>query len=491
MTEGGAPLAPGVRVAEFEILRLLGAGGFGVTYLARDTSLACDVAVKEYFPARCAVRRNDGTVGPRSRAHTVEYRWGLERFLREARLLARFDDRWIVRVRRVFEAGGTAYLAMEYVEGRSLAAELKDVEKLPEPRVRALMEQLAAGLEIVHAAGLVHRDIKPGNVMLREDGTPVLIDFGTANEAFGEQSELVQITPPYAPIEQYGSGESSRRRLGPWTDVYALGAVAYKALSGRPPAEAVERVPVDRMAPLGTVAPGVSERFAAAVMAALALDAEDRPQTVAAWRTLWDDAPEPAASRSYWWPKAALGLAAVAVAAVFWIANGLQSADGELAEAGDVVSAETAAPGSMETVDVTPGGTAVADHELELQGTALADEPDGSLAVASLDGRSGTDGSRAQSALDESGGALPGDPVALEAGSAGATAATDGDLSGEAAPRQGPDARAPLASFRDDCTSCPELVVLPAGAFVMGSDLHDSGATGTSGAGAGVRDGPL
>ena len=137
MTDGGAPLAPGVRVAEFEILRLLGAGGFGVTYLARDTSLACEVAVKEYFPARCAVRRSDGTVGPRSRAHDAEYRWGLERFLREARLLARFDDRRIVRVRRVFEAVGTAYLVMEYVEGRSLSAELKEVGKLPEPRVRA------------------------------------------------------------------------------------------------------------------------------------------------------------------------------------------------------------------------------------------------------------------------------------------------------------------------------------------------------------------
>ena len=300
MTDGGAPLAPGVRVAEFEILRLLGAGGFGLTYLARDASLACEVAVKEYFPARCAVRRKDAAVAPRSRAHAAEYRWGLERFLREARVLARFDDRRIVRVRRVFEAAGTAYLAMEYVEGRSLAAELKDVERLPEARVRRLMEQLTEALELVHAAGLVHRDIKPGNVMLRADGTTVLIDFGTANQAFGEQSELVQVTPPYAPIEQYGSGKSSERRLGPWTDIYALGAVAYRALSGQRPVEAVERVPVDRLPSLEQAAPGTSGPFAAAVMAALAVDGEDRPRSVAEWRASWNDDVEAPASRPDW-----------------------------------------------------------------------------------------------------------------------------------------------------------------------------------------------
>ena len=448
MTDGGAPLTTGARVEEFEILRVLGAGGFGVTYLARDTNLACEVAVKEYFPARCAVRRNDGTVGPRSRAHTEEYRWGLERFLREARVLARFDDRRIVRVRRVFEAVGTAYLVMEYVEGRSLAAELKEVGKLPESRVQVLMEQLAAGLEVVHAAGLVHRDIKPGNVMLREDGTPVLIDFGTANQAFGEQSELVQVTPPYAPIEQYGSGEASRRRLGPWTDLYALGAVAYTALSGQRPVEAVERVPVDRMARLETAAPDVSERFATAVMAALAVDAEDRPQTVAAWRGLWDDA-RGERPRFFWWSRAAIGLAAAALIAVFWIAGGLRPGQEGLADAGNVASAESVEiapdvapePVAIGLPSVEPVAAAGAGREPEAQETRLVQDNEASPTPAVV--------------------------------STGGVPATTEAPNVELAPPPEPDGLSPLASFRDGCAACPELIVVPAGAFVMGSDLND------------------
>ena len=190
MTELGEGLAPGTRIEEFRIERELGAGGFGITYLARDLTLDRRVAIKEYLPRDWGTRRMDGVIGPRSTASAADYAWGLERFLDEARVLARLDHPNIVRVHRVIEGGGTAYIVMEYVEGRSLAEELREAGALPERRVRGLLGALGQGLEAVHRAGLLHRDIKPANVMLRvSDGAPVLIDFGAArqqNAHYGE-----------------------------------------------------------------------------------------------------------------------------------------------------------------------------------------------------------------------------------------------------------------------------------------------------------------
>ena len=273
----------GERLAEFEIEKVLGAGGFGVTYLARDTALGRRVAVKEYLPREWGERQQDGTIGPRSEADAEDYRWGLERFLEEARVLARFDDPHIVRVHRVFEAQGSAYLVTEYVQGRSLAQELRAEGPWAEERVRWLLDALTSGLTQVHAAGLLHRDIKPANVMLRTDGAPVLIDFGAAREVMGRHSRSVTsvVTPGYAPIEQY----STRGRQGPWTDIYALGAVAYVALSGRVPDDATERVRGDELPPVAAIAAQpVSAGFGAAVMAALAVGEGERPQDLGAWR---------------------------------------------------------------------------------------------------------------------------------------------------------------------------------------------------------------
>ena len=283
MTDTGDALAPGTRLDEFEIERVLGAGGFGVTYLARDVSLAVWRGVKEYLPRDWGTRRGDGTIGPRTEADSADYRWGLDRFLDEARILAQFDHRNIVRVYRVFEARGTAYMVTEYVEGQTLAAEVEATGPLSEARVREVLDALTDGLLVVHASGLLHRDIKPGNVMVRPDGTPVLIDFGAARQLMGGHSRSVTavLTPGYAPIEQY----SSRGHQGPWTDIYALGAVVYWALSGGVPEDATERVRQDRLRPLAEVAPGrVSARFAAAVDAALAVNENARPQNLAAWR---------------------------------------------------------------------------------------------------------------------------------------------------------------------------------------------------------------
>ena len=286
MMDAGDGLAPGARLDEFKIERVLGSGGFGVTYLARDLSLDTWRAVKEYLPRDWGTRRQDGTIGPRTGGDAEDYTWGLERFLDEARILARFDHRHLVRVHRVFEARGTSYMVTEYVEGRTLAAEVEAEGPLPEARVREVLLALTDGLSAVHAAGLLHRDIKPGNVMVRPDGTPVLIDFGAAaRHAMGRHSRSVTavLTPGYAPLEQY----SARGNQGPWTDIYALGAVGYWAVGGGVPEDATERVWRDALLPLAEVAPGrVSPELASAVDAALAVNLEDRPQSLEAWRAL-------------------------------------------------------------------------------------------------------------------------------------------------------------------------------------------------------------
>ena len=287
-----ALLRPGERVQEFVIARELGAGGFGVTYLARDINFERLVALKEYFPVEYATRRSDGKIGPRSQQQVKGYRWGLKRFLQEARTLDRLAHPNIVRVRRVFEERGTAYLVTDYVEGRSLKEELGGIEgrAWPEARVRGLMEGLVDGLAHVHEAGLVHRDIKPANVMVRADGKPVLIDFGAVKGPWGTRSRSTMQTRSagYSAIEQYGS-ESEQ---GTWTDVYAVGAVAYRALTGKRPAQAPDRVSRDPLVDVRRAARGpVSAGFGSAVMAALAVREEDRPQSVSAWRALWDVEP--------------------------------------------------------------------------------------------------------------------------------------------------------------------------------------------------------
>ena len=286
-------LPPGTRLEEFVIEQGLQSGGFGVTYLAQDESLGRRVAIKEYLPLEWAGRRADGSVGPRSASQAQDYEWGLARFLDEARMLARLDHGRIVRVYRVIEAWGTAYMMMEYVAGRNLEEALKAEGPWPEERVRGLLESLLPGVALVHEAGLVHRDIKPSNVMLRSDGTPVLIDFGAARYAAGVHSRSLTsvLTPGYAPDEQYHTAG----KQGPWTDVYALGAVAYRALSGHAPVEAPARVHEiaqrrsDPLAPVASASAGpVSESFGSAVTAALAVWPEGRPPDVGAWRAWWD-----------------------------------------------------------------------------------------------------------------------------------------------------------------------------------------------------------
>jgi WD40 repeat protein len=234
-------LPRGHQLAEYTIEAVLGHGGFGVTYLAHDTQLGTQVAIKEYLPQDIARRKGHTDVIANAEDHTVvTYRVGLKEFLKEGRALARFKHENIVRVLRFIEANGTAYMVMEYERGKSLAHYLRhDGPCLDEPAMLRIFLPILNGLHAVHEASLLHLDIKPENIYLREDGNPMLIDFGSARQALvgPGASQAVALTPGYAPIEQYPNGG----KQGPATDVYAIGASLHRCIAGKRPVSSIER----------------------------------------------------------------------------------------------------------------------------------------------------------------------------------------------------------------------------------------------------------
>jgi len=291
MTEVDFPdaLPAGSRLHWYVLERVLGQGGFGITYLAHDTNLDRPVAIKEYLPAEIARRRSDASAWPHSDTLAKRYAWGLERFLLEARTLARFDHPNIVRVLSVFEANNTAYMVMRFEEGEDLATLLDRRGTLPQRQLTDCLLPILDGLELVHAAGFIHRDIKPENIYVRRDGTPVLLDFGSARQSFGSAKTLtILVAPGYAPLEQYYGDASTQ---GPWTDIYGLGATCYRAIAGRAPLDAVARAKGvlgsvrEILAPATEVGRGrYDEAFLAAIDRSLQLSETDRPQTIADWR---------------------------------------------------------------------------------------------------------------------------------------------------------------------------------------------------------------
>ena len=276
-------LPKGYMLHEYQVDRVLGAGGFGLTYLGWDTSLDKAVAIKEYLPNDFAVRESDHSVLPKSSGDEQAFRWGLERFLDEARTLARFRHPNVIAVHRYFEANNSAYIVMEYAEGETLGDLLERRGVLEEALLLRILLPLSDGLAEVHGVGFLHRDIKPGNIVIRADGSPVLVDFGTARQALGSRSRSITsvVTPGYAPIEQY----STHGRQGAWTDIYALGAVAYRAVCGEAPLDATERVLEDRMRSAQEAGVGrCSGAVLRAIDWALSVEGSSRPQTVSAWR---------------------------------------------------------------------------------------------------------------------------------------------------------------------------------------------------------------
>ena len=283
-------LSPGTRLDEFEILRVLGTGGFGIVYLARDHVLLRDVAIKEYMPAALAGRGEGVAVSLRAPGFSDSFAKGLESFLSEARLLASFDHRSLVKVHRFWRSNATAYMAMQYYAGQTLKdARLHMAAAPDEAWLDAFIEALLGVLELLHGQGVYHRDISPDNILLLDDGRPVLLDFGSARRVMADspQSFTAHVKPQFAPLEQY-TEESGGMRQGPWSDLYALGATLYFVLAGRAPTPSVVRAVRDVLPTLasqaGTTIPSVRASLLATIDWTLALAPEQRPQSVLSMR---------------------------------------------------------------------------------------------------------------------------------------------------------------------------------------------------------------
>ncbi|PTU32571.1 serine/threonine protein kinase [Stenotrophobium rhamnosiphilum] len=257
----------------YRIGRVLGRpGGFGVTYLAWDSHLQQRVAVKEYLPrdkvARDPVSLQMNVHVPDQVAH---FNFGLDQFLSEARMIAKFDHPNIVRVRNFFRAYGTAYLVMDYYEGRSLGDYLASLEHPVEPTAAVqMMLSVLDGLQFVHDRGVLHRDVKPHNIYMTSTGRVILLDFGAARQAAGISVDSISVvlSEGYAPLEQYQKNSPQ----GPWTDIYGVAATLYRMLKGGPPAVALDRLGAD---PLDADFE-LPERLAVVLRKALALRPHER-----------------------------------------------------------------------------------------------------------------------------------------------------------------------------------------------------------------------
>ena len=283
----GNALPPGAHLAEFELLRVLGEGGFGIVYLAHDHSLQRRVAIKEYMPTSLAMRAASQDVVVTADKHRAVFTAGLDSFINEARLLAQFDHPSLLKVYRFWRANGTAYMVMPFYEGHTLKETLRQMGTPPDERwLTALLASLTEALAVIHAGHCLHRDIAPDNVLLLADsGRPLLLDFGAARQVIGDATQALTaiLKPGYAPVEQYAEVPSLKQ--GPWTDIYALCAVVYAAIMGSKPPVSVARTVADSCVPLVQAAAGrYSERFLQAIDAGLRVRPDGRPQSVQAFR---------------------------------------------------------------------------------------------------------------------------------------------------------------------------------------------------------------
>ncbi len=285
-------LRPGQTIGRYEIVSILGQGGFGITYRARDAQLNREVAIKEYLPSALAVRQDGVTVLPRSTKVSEDFTWGRERFVAEGRTLASLQRApAIVRVFDFLETNGTAYIIMELLAGDTLENRLKGGNKLTPAEIDRILWPLLDGLEQVHATGFLHRDIKPANILLDAEGNPTLIDFGASRAAMaGKTTAMTAIfTPGYAAAEQFTSAKQ-----GPWTDIYGISATLYHAITGTPPPSAFDRMLDDEYVPLAKLMPaGFVPGLLVGIDTGLTVRATDRPQSIAGWRPILGQAGAP------------------------------------------------------------------------------------------------------------------------------------------------------------------------------------------------------
>ena len=283
-------LPTGAEIHWYKIESILGQGGFGITYLARDNNLNQQVAIKEYFPAQLATRLPDSSVSSTTSRLGETYRWGLDGFIREAKTLFPIRHPNIVQVHSVFKENNTAYMVMDYHEGHTFGDELAGGPAPDEDALLAMALPLVNGLDALHEHKVIHRDIKPANIIQAGHG-PVLIDFGSARHAFGYETHTLTclVSPGFAPFEQYSGGSKSQQQ-GAWSDIYALAATLYTAITGEMPVDAATRVSAiigGEADPLQSVVESAEGRYSThfleAIDRALEFHPHDRPTTAAEW----------------------------------------------------------------------------------------------------------------------------------------------------------------------------------------------------------------
>jgi serine/threonine protein kinase len=273
------PLTSGYKLGEYTIDSKIGGGGFSMVYLAYDQEGEA-VAIKEYLPDGMVVRHEGGIVRPSAATKERDFLQGMKCFFDEGRTLAHIRHPNVVEVTNFFRANETVYMVMRYESGRTLQRHIYDLrdEKMREGFVRGVFIQLLNGLREIHSRRLLHFDIKPSNIYIRQDGSPLLIDFGAARQALiGDHQHVPMYTPGFAAPEQY----NQRDRLGPWTDIYSVGASMYACLAKRPPPPANERLNGDRLAAVTQEFEGLySSEFLGLIDSLLRLSYTERPQSV-------------------------------------------------------------------------------------------------------------------------------------------------------------------------------------------------------------------
>jgi hypothetical protein len=297
MATSRSALPDGYVLNDYEIVDVIGAGGFGITYRARDLALKRHFAIKEYSPFELSSREGT-TIYPYDDS-AEDYEKGLEDFLLEAETLARFSHPNIVGVARFFRANGTAYMVLNFEQGSSFKEWLRDHEgPVTQAELDAILNPLLDALQLIHADGVLHRDIAPDNIYIRKNGTPVLLDFGSARQSLSRSHSMSAIVKAgYSPQEQYSSRASNQ---GPWTDIYSLAATVYRAVAGSVPPEASDRTVQDDYIPLSRQRPaGFRQTFLASIDWAMELRPSDRPQSIEEWRdSLLKDKPVPARAKA-------------------------------------------------------------------------------------------------------------------------------------------------------------------------------------------------
>ncbi|MDR2128513.1 MAG: serine/threonine protein kinase [Burkholderiaceae bacterium] len=279
-----APLPPDSIIGGYRVIRKLAAGGFGVVYLAVDAN-GQQVAIKEYLPSTLATREAGQLVPQVAPEKLSLYRLGLKSFFEEGRSLAQISNSAVVSVLNFFRQNETVYMVMNYLEGYSLqefivtARELKKSKVFRESTIRSLFDEILRGLRIVHQHKMLHLDLKPANIFITDDNRAVMIDFGAAREVINKKGDFTRpmYTPGFAAPEMYRRDAT----MGPWTDIYAIGACIYSCMQGYPPNDAPQRLEKDRLELALTRMRGVySDNLIEVVEWCMALDPLSRPQSV-------------------------------------------------------------------------------------------------------------------------------------------------------------------------------------------------------------------